>query len=236
MGKTEANVYVLFCNDPEYFGTVGIAFVGGICSSSGLQLSINEWRKTIAASAKVKSRSWDLFPVSCHAHFQRLQVVAHEIGHNLGMNHDFTAKYKARGCTGIMDYGDSPDVWSKCSQEDFRNNYRVQMSRTGKHCMASKKWKKRRVITKFIHQRLFTFIALESAPDDGSFVPPSLPEPETEKLPTNDGKFSCPAPLWKGDGFCDDMNNIADCDFDAGDCCNKTKPSWNAFCQVSLLS
>lgn len=188
LGKTEANVYVLFCNDPEYFGTVGIAFVGGICSSSGLQLSINEWRKTIAASAK---------------------VVAHEIGHNLGMNHDFTAKYKARGCTGIMDYGDSPDVWSKCSQEDFRNNYRVQMSRTGKHCMAT----------------------LESAPDDGSFVPPSLPEPETEKLPTNDGKFSCPAPLWKGDGFCDDMNNIADCDFDAGDCCNKTKPSWNAFCQ-----
>lgn len=25
--------------------------------------------------------------------------------------------------------------------------------------------------------------------------------------------------LWKGNGLCDDLNNIAECDFDGGDCC-----------------
>ena len=24
---------------------------------------------------------------------------------------------------------------------------------------------------------------------------------------------------WNGDGFCDDLNNIEDCNFDDGDCC-----------------
>ena len=26
-------------------------------------------------------------------------------------------------------------------------------------------------------------------------------------------------PLWIGDGFCDDANNIEDCNYDGGDCC-----------------
>ena len=27
------------------------------------------------------------------------------------------------------------------------------------------------------------------------------------------------APDWIGDGFCDDLNNNKDCEFDGGDCC-----------------
>ena len=34
----------------------------------------------------------------------------------------------------------------------------------------------------------------------------------TPTTPTN----SC---AYKGDGFCDDINNNADCEFDGGDCC-----------------
>ena len=30
---------------------------------------------------------------------------------------------------------------------------------------------------------------------------------------------ACIKPNWKGDGFCDDMNNVASCDYDGGDCC-----------------
>ena len=30
---------------------------------------------------------------------------------------------------------------------------------------------------------------------------------------------ACIKPNWKGDGWCDDMNNVASCDYDGGDCC-----------------
>ena len=29
----------------------------------------------------------------------------------------------------------------------------------------------------------------------------------------------CPAPSWEGNGFCNDLNNIANCAYDGGDCC-----------------
>ena len=41
----------------------------------------------------------------------------------------------------------------------------------------------------------------------------------------------CPKPKWKGDGFCDDDNNVASCDFDAGDCCEEKQSKWNHFCK-----
>ena len=29
----------------------------------------------------------------------------------------------------------------------------------------------------------------------------------------------CPHPHWIGDSFCDEKTNVADCDYDGGDCC-----------------
>ena len=51
------------------------------------------------------------------------KVVAHEMGHNMGMLHDFDDTHGGSGgaCdgTGIMSYGSAPNVWSTCSKNDF---------------------------------------------------------------------------------------------------------------------
>ena len=46
----------------------------------------------------------------------------------------------------------------------------------------------------------------------------------------------CLAPNWLGDNYCDDDNNVAECNYDDGDCCEHNKEAgnanWDAFCSI----
>lgn len=72
---------------------------------------------------------------------------AHEIGHALGMKHDFlvekgqmVSRMSKAGptCTkigGIMDYQPRKDRWSQCSKEDLFDQYKQDTNRYGSFCL-----------------------------------------------------------------------------------------------------
>ena len=41
---------------------------------------------------------------------------------------------------------------------------------------------------------------------------------------------TCQNPELVGDGYCDDVNNNAACNWDGGDCCNNDKSYWKKYC------
>jgi hypothetical protein len=104
------NVYLSY-NYNEY-GTVGLAWLGTICAGTNLRTATTEYLENDLVAA---------------------QIMSHEVGHNVGMSHDFNGspgnpRYDSQGrtCTNIqsvMDYNQaSYDKWSTCSNEDFNNN------------------------------------------------------------------------------------------------------------------
>jgi len=105
----DEHVYITYQNNAR--GVVGIAWVRSTCSIYQYYRSnVNEWYTSDTVTA---------------------QIVAHEIGHNLGMFHDFNSDRSARyyggqACTnvgGYMDYTTSPTRWSPCSVGDFTSYY-----------------------------------------------------------------------------------------------------------------
>ena len=36
---------------------------------------------------------------------------------------------------------------------------------------------------------------------------------------------------WKGDGYCDDINNFVACEFDGGDCCGRVNKKYCIICE-----
>ena len=69
----------------------------------------------------------------------------HELGHALGMAHDFEEEDKygrgisnlEAGCDhqGWMSYRPHPKEWSSCSLEDFKSHYNLMVEKNGEWCL-----------------------------------------------------------------------------------------------------
>ena len=85
------------------------------------------------------SRNSYKFVDNIYSYFSSLKTAVHELGHTLGMSHDFNkigTGSKGGGpqtcrstptvdcCHGFMHYGVHKNIWSDCSVRDFQNSYR----------------------------------------------------------------------------------------------------------------
>ena len=94
----------------KHRGVVGMAYVTSLCGSKAV--SINEKDSSYASTG---------------------YTVAHETGHNMGMNHDFSGSHggsdnpcnqpRPTGTRGTMGYSWGTAGWSQCSRYDFEHSY-----------------------------------------------------------------------------------------------------------------
>merc|ERR1711935_489270 len=183
-----ADLGVFMCKDSEFYGVVGLAWVGTMCKTyySGYNAGVNEKRENVLATS---------------------EVVAHEMGHNMGMLHDFDEDHGGSNgpCdgTGIMSYGSAPNVWSTCSRADFLALYN--------QIIASSSW---------------NWCLTEDATACGGTAPPGTTTTTAAPPPPT----GCGSPQWANDQWCDDENNNSDCNYDGGACCFNNFSGWNQYC------
>merc|ERR1712062_28798 len=145
--KSSPNLFVFMTDVSSVSGgIVGVAyFLGKVCSKQAIQ------RTNVVGYA-----GDDIFTA---------ETIAHEIGHNLNMDHDFIQKgqkLKPRfcdtdssiNCQGFCNMMDYPpcqvDAWSCCSNSDFANMYNTlgsnfclsESGSGGGNCKDKKKTKK----------------------------------------------------------------------------------------------
>jgi len=195
----EADSYTLLSSENNAGGVVGIAWLRSTCSSSkGMRTNINEY---------------------FNGEIRTAQIVVHEIGHNLGMSHDFNGSPSnprtaddGTPCSnqgGYMDYISNPTRWSQCSLEDFTKYHNAVRNANGQFC-------------------------LPITGDNPNPNPTSTPNPNPNPTPqptTPAPAPTCSKPTWINDGYCDDVTNTPECFYDGHDCCVQKRSNWDRYCQ-----
>jgi len=101
--KNHNSLTSYFCKDNTRDGTGGMAFLGTACKPRWA-ININE--------------------IATYSDHETAKTFAHELGHNIGMQHDFDESHggKFGECNhqGLMSYGHTPVQWSSCSDKDFK--------------------------------------------------------------------------------------------------------------------
>ena len=109
LGSADLMVYVVYFDPPA-----GAPYIAGIA-----------YRPAVCRPNRAKGQvKQSINRVDPNELSSSAQTVAHEIGHNLGMFHDFAQQHKAQ-CdkTGLMSYFVETNKWSVCSKADFQAHY-----------------------------------------------------------------------------------------------------------------
>ena len=118
-GGTVANLYLTFIQRPRL---LGLSRVNGMCSN-----------------VLGKPRALVVFK---NSEIRTAMTVAHELGHLMGIEHDFILAKRNQKCgrgklTGdfVMNYGSARQRWSQCSNDDFKVYYNRVVTELDSFCL-----------------------------------------------------------------------------------------------------
>merc|ERR1712083_892141 len=197
-----ADLMVYMAYDKDQTGPAGIASGGVVCDTTANiqkeKQSISEWFSNTTIFA------W---------------TAAHEIGHNLGMDHDFSAKNggKTGACNkhaGIMSYSDKrTGRWSTCAKNALKVQYNMILNKKMTWCMEA--------ASNFCSTS--TTASTTKATTKATTKTTKSTTKATATTTASSTGTACKHKAEVGDCTCDDYNNFAACNYDGGDCCINPK-------------